>query len=55
LILNQSKLPYEIEIKKLVTLNDFASAIADIWVHGAAVIGTTASYRLAEAIQSRFS
>ena len=51
-ILNQSKLPYEIEIKNLVTLDDFASAIADMWVRGAPLIGATAAYGFAEAIKA---
>ncbi|MFL8935606.1 S-methyl-5-thioribose-1-phosphate isomerase [Rossellomorea oryzaecorticis] len=46
-ILNQQKLPHEIEYLKLSSLNEFYDAIVTLKVRGAPAIGITAAYGLA--------
>ena len=46
-IIDQRGLPYEFRITDLVTLDDFATAIRDMWVRGAPLIGATAAWGLA--------
>ena len=47
-IIDQRWLPHEFRIVKLITKNDFANAISDMWVRGAPLIGATAAYAIAE-------
>ena len=43
-IINQTMLPFKLEIKELKNLEDTLIAIKDMWVRGAPLIGVTASY-----------
>jgi methylthioribose-1-phosphate isomerase len=45
-IIDQTKLPHKFEIKKLKTFNDAVSAIKNMEVRGAPLIGATAAYGL---------
>ncbi len=45
-VIDQQKLPFEFAIKNLVTFNDAFSAIKDMTVRGAPLIGVTAAYGL---------
>ena len=47
-ILDQRWLPHRIDIATLQSLDDFATAIRDMWVRGAPLIGATAAYCIAE-------
>ncbi len=46
-IIDQRWLPHEFRIAALESLNDFATAIRDMWVRGAPLIGATAAYGMA--------
>jgi len=46
-IIDQRVLPHAFEIASLSTLDQFATAIADMWVRGAPLIGATAAYGIA--------
>ena len=46
-IIDQRWLPHELRIVPLVNRQDFASAIRDMWVRGAPLIGATAAYGVA--------
>ena len=46
-IIDQRWLPHEFRIVELADRNDFATAIADMWVRGAPLIGATAAYGMA--------
>ena len=50
-IINQTKLPFELIIKELKTLNDFCRAITHMEVRGAPLIGVTAAFGLALALR----
>lgn len=50
-IIDQRWLPHEFRIATISTLNEFATAIADMWVRGAPLIGATAAYGVAEQMQ----
>ena len=45
-IIDQTKLPFKFEIKKLETFQDGYNAIKDMLVRGAPLIGATAAYSL---------
>ena len=47
-IIDQRWLPHELRIVPLRSLNDFATAIRDMWVRGAPLIGATAAWGMAE-------
>lgn len=47
-IIDQRWLPHELRIVPLRTLEDFATAIKDMWVRGAPLIGATAAWGVAE-------
>ncbi len=47
-IIDQRWLPHEFRIADLVTRSDFVTAIADMWVRGAPLIGATAAHAIAE-------
>jgi methylthioribose-1-phosphate isomerase len=47
-IIDQRWLPHDFRITTLKSRNDFATAIADMWVRGAPLIGATAAYAMAE-------
>ncbi|HHB81684.1 MAG TPA: S-methyl-5-thioribose-1-phosphate isomerase, partial [Aliiroseovarius sp.] len=47
-IIDQRWLPHEFRVVDLVTRQDFADAIADMWVRGAPLIGATAAHAIAE-------
>ncbi len=49
-IIDQTLLPHRIEVVALNTLNDFCSAIVNMQVRGAPLIGATAAYGLAMAL-----
>ncbi|MDA8586866.1 S-methyl-5-thioribose-1-phosphate isomerase [Rhodobacteraceae bacterium] len=46
-IIDQRWLPHDFRITALETLDDFATAIRDMWVRGAPLIGATAAYGIA--------
>ena len=46
-IIDQRWLPHEFRIATLRTLDEFATAIRDMWVRGAPLIGVTAAYGIA--------
>lgn len=46
-IIDQRWLPHDFRIATLDTLGDFATAIRDMWVRGAPLIGATAAYGIA--------
>ena len=46
-IIDQRWLPHDFRIASLETLDDFATAIRDMWVRGAPLIGATAAYGMA--------
>ena len=50
-IIDQTKLPFKFEIKKLITLQNFCDAISKMEVRGAPLIGVTAAYGLATGIK----
>ena len=50
-IIDQTKLPFELIIKELKTLNDFCRAIKQMEVRGAPLIGVTAAFGLALALR----
>ncbi len=43
-IIDQTRLPHEFVTRRLATVDDAASAIRDMWVRGAPLIGVTAAY-----------
>ncbi len=47
MIIDQRWLPHEFRVVSLETLEDFATAIRDMWVRGAPLIGATAAYGIA--------
>lgn len=47
-IIDQRWLPHELRIVSLRSLDDFATAIQDMWVRGAPLIGATAAWGVAE-------
>jgi len=47
-IIDQRWLPHEFRIAVLKTRDEFATAIAEMWVRGAPLIGATAAYGIAE-------
>src|SRR5690348_9408388 len=49
-IIDQTRLPHELVIKRLVRLEDAARAIRDMEVRGAPLIGATAAYGMALAM-----
>lgn len=51
-IINQTRLPHEVPIVELKTMEDAAKAISDMLVRGAPLIGATAAYGLALAMRS---
>ncbi len=46
-IIDQRRLPHEFRIVDLVALEDFTTAIRDMWVRGAPLIGATAAWGMA--------
>ena len=53
-IIDQRKLPHEFIVEDLATVDDFARAIADMYVRGAGLIGATAGFAMyAASLQSR--
>lgn len=51
-IIDQTCLPFEFKTVRLENVNDAATAIADMWVRGAPLIGATAAYGMALAMQT---
>ena len=51
-ILDQTRLPHRVETSRLTTLDEAVSAIADMKVRGAPLIGVTAAYGLALAVRA---
>ena len=54
-IIDQTKLPHVFETVRLTTMADAATAIADMWVRGAPLIGATAAYGMALAMDADHS
>ena len=54
-IIDQTKLPHTFVVVRLVSLEDAEVAIRDMWVRGAPLIGATAAYGMALALQSEAS
>jgi len=50
-IIDQRWLPHVLEVVELSTTEDFATAIREMWVRGAPLIGATASWGIATAMQ----
>ncbi len=50
-ILDQTKLPFKFKILQLETMSDAATAIKDMWVRGAPLIGAVAAYGMALAMR----
>jgi methylthioribose-1-phosphate isomerase len=51
-ILDQTRLPFEVEVVRLRTVDDAVRAIADMQVRGAPLIGATAAYGVALALRA---
>ena len=51
-IIDQTKLPHTFATVRLETVNAIATAICDMWVRGAPLIGATAAYGMALAMQA---
>lgn len=51
-IIDQTRLPFEFKTVRLESVDDAAMAIADMWVRGAPLIGATAAYGMALAMQA---
>ena len=49
-IIDQTRLPFDFVTRRLETVDDAATAIADMWVRGAPLIGATAAYGMALAM-----
>ncbi len=49
-IIDQTRLPHAVEVRRLRSLDDAVRAIAEMWVRGAPLIGVTAAYGLALAL-----
>lgn len=54
-IIDQTKLPHEFSVTQLTTLDDAATAIQDMWVRGAPLVGATAAYGLCLALEKNAS
>ncbi|PHM46181.1 S-methyl-5-thioribose-1-phosphate isomerase [Xenorhabdus mauleonii] len=50
-IFDQTKLPFEVQIIQLQTMQDVATAIKEMWVRGAPLIGAVAAYGMALAMR----
>ncbi|MDF2371435.1 MAG: S-methyl-5-thioribose-1-phosphate isomerase [Rhizobiaceae bacterium] len=50
-IIDQTRLPHSFVTRQLKSLDDAATAIADMWVRGAPLIGATAAYGMAIAMR----
>lgn len=50
-IIDQRWLPHEFRVVEIDTLDEFATAIRDMWVRGAPLIGATAAYGIAREMQ----
>lgn len=50
-IIDQTRLPFEFVTRRLESVDDAATAIRDMWVRGAPLIGATAAYGMALAMQ----
>ncbi len=51
-IIDQTRLPHEFVLRDLTTLDEAATAIRDMWVRGAPLIGATAAYGVALAMRA---
>jgi len=51
-IIDQTALPHSFETRRLTSLDDAVTAIADMWVRGAPLIGAAAAYGVALAMQA---
>ena len=50
-IIDQTRLPFEFVVVQLVNVDEAATAIRDMWVRGAPLIGATAAYAMALAMR----
>jgi methylthioribose-1-phosphate isomerase len=50
-IIDQTRLPHEFITRRLASLHEVATAIKDMWVRGAPLIGATAAYGMALAVR----
>ncbi|MEQ8504745.1 MAG: S-methyl-5-thioribose-1-phosphate isomerase [Rhodospirillales bacterium] len=51
-IIDQTRLPFDFVTRRLESVSDAATAIADMWVRGAPLIGATAAYGMALAMHA---
>ncbi len=51
-IIDQRWLPHEFKIVELKNINDFTTAIKDMWVRGAPLIGVTAAFAFAKSMET---
>ena len=51
-IIDQRWLPHEFKIVELRNINDFSTAIKDMWVRGAPLIGVTAAFAFAKSMET---
>ena len=51
-IIDQRWLPHEFKIVELKNINDFSTAIKDMWVRGAPLIGVTAAFAFAKSMET---
>ena len=51
-IIDQTRLPFDFVTRRLENVSDAAQSIADMWVRGAPLIGATAAYGMALAMQA---
>jgi methylthioribose-1-phosphate isomerase len=54
-VIDQTRLPHELVVARLDTLDDAETAIRDMWVRGAPLIGVTAAYGMALALRNDLS
>ena len=54
-LIDQTRLPHQFKIQRLETLEQAATAIRDMWVRGAPLIGVTAAYGLCLALRKNAS
>lgn len=50
-VLDQTQLPHAVSVRRLETLEHAATAIADMWIRGAPLVGVTAAYGVALAMR----
>jgi len=51
-VIDQTRLPHSVEVRRLCTVDDAVRAIAEMWVRGAPLIGVTSAWGLALALRA---